>query len=462
MIKYVVGALLAAIVPAFADGLTISNLPPAAPLAGAELFPCVQAGSTDKCTITQAAAFAYSLLSGDCVATTSGSITCTKTGGAPFGNLATLNAAPAGTLTGATLAASVTASSLTSLGQLLTLGVTGSAVFNSTLSAKGAIGCGTESVADYINVYAYGGGAWITCQADATGVAGTFATRTKNWPGGVAAPIGAIHWGFADMPTASGSPPVWAQYSETRKFPGTTGFSVVNEQDVTNFISGLPKIDPYVMLPSAQLAADLWLASGGGCKVGTPCYNPLTTLTNLSANSAQAAIGILNNGSDFITGIAVQYNALSGVDGKTLGVFAPVLAMATGHALEWSTCSDVTAPYPTHCAANHVAARISAQQGTAATLGQLLFHDSAVNVETATNAEFSVLLNSSDTEGLAVVGDSSGNTPTLAAIGGPAAINVGLAPKGTGTVVINSTPGVTCSGTPTSSFASTKGIVTHC
>ena len=32
----------------------------------------------------------------------------------------------------------------------------------------------------------------------------------------------------------------------------------------------------------------------------------------------------------------------------------------------------------------------------------------------------------------------------------------------TGTVQGNSITGVTCSGTPTSSFASTKGIVTHC
>ena len=33
---------------------------------------------------------------------------------------------------------------------------------------------------------------------------------------------------------------------------------------------------------------------------------------------------------------------------------------------------------------------------------------------------------------------------------------------GTGTIKINGTAGLTCSGTPSSSFASVKGVVTHC
>ena len=53
-------------------------------------------------------------MSGDCAIVASGAITCTSTGGVSFGSLATANAAPAGTLTGTTLAAGVTASSLIS------------------------------------------------------------------------------------------------------------------------------------------------------------------------------------------------------------------------------------------------------------------------------------------------------------------------------------------------------------
>jgi hypothetical protein len=109
---------------------------------------------------------------------------------------------------------------------------------------KGVESCGTESVADYINVYAYGAGAWITCQADSAGVAGTYATRTKNWSGGAAVQAAAMFWGFSDMPTGSGSPPSWAIYSEARKYPGTTGPTVTLESDISNF-KAHSALDPY-------------------------------------------------------------------------------------------------------------------------------------------------------------------------------------------------------------------------
>jgi hypothetical protein len=55
-------------------------------------------------------------LSGDCTLTYASGINCTKTNGSLFGSLATLSAAPAGTLTGATLASNVVSSSLTGVG----------------------------------------------------------------------------------------------------------------------------------------------------------------------------------------------------------------------------------------------------------------------------------------------------------------------------------------------------------
>lgn len=67
----------------------ISQFPAASALTGVEAFPCDQAGGTFKCTVTQAVTFTYSLLSGDCTATSGGAITCTKTGGVAFGALAT-------------------------------------------------------------------------------------------------------------------------------------------------------------------------------------------------------------------------------------------------------------------------------------------------------------------------------------------------------------------------------------
>ena len=57
-------------------------------------------------------------LAGDCTLTYAGGINCTKTNGTLFGSLATLSAAPAGTLTGTTLASNVTGSSLTGVGTI--------------------------------------------------------------------------------------------------------------------------------------------------------------------------------------------------------------------------------------------------------------------------------------------------------------------------------------------------------
>ena len=57
-------------------------------------------------------------LSGDCTLTYASGINCTKTGGVAFGSLATLSAAPAGTLTGTTLALNVVSSSLTGVGTI--------------------------------------------------------------------------------------------------------------------------------------------------------------------------------------------------------------------------------------------------------------------------------------------------------------------------------------------------------
>ena len=55
-------------------------------------------------------------LGGDCTLTYAGGINCTKSNGTLFGSLATLSAAPAGTLTGTTLASNVITSSLTGVG----------------------------------------------------------------------------------------------------------------------------------------------------------------------------------------------------------------------------------------------------------------------------------------------------------------------------------------------------------
>ena len=57
---------------------------------------------------------------------------------------------------------------------------------------------------------------------------------------------------------------------------------------------------------------------------------------------------------------------------------------------------------------------------------------------------------------------SAGVTPAIRAIGGEANVSLNFTTTGTGGLQINGTPGLTCSGAPTASFASTRGLVTHC
>jgi hypothetical protein len=90
--RYLLPFLVALSAPADAQ-VAISALTAASALTGIEAFPCVQSATTKKCTVTQAVTFTYSLLSGDCTATSGGALTCSipvahVTG---LGSLATLS-----------------------------------------------------------------------------------------------------------------------------------------------------------------------------------------------------------------------------------------------------------------------------------------------------------------------------------------------------------------------------------
>jgi hypothetical protein len=67
----------------------VAALTAASALAGSELLYCVQGGADRKCTISQAATYVFSLVSGDCTAAAGGAITCLKTNGSAFSALAT-------------------------------------------------------------------------------------------------------------------------------------------------------------------------------------------------------------------------------------------------------------------------------------------------------------------------------------------------------------------------------------
>ncbi|MCI0598716.1 MAG: hypothetical protein L0Y60_04215 [Beijerinckiaceae bacterium] len=162
-------ALLTALAPAasHAADSTVSAMTAAGALSGAELLYCVQGGADRKCTADQTDTYTFSRISQDCTATSAGVTTCLRTNNVLFGTLATLNAAPAGTLTGATLAAGVTASSLTSVGTL-TGGATGAGYtidFGASTEA-GALGIANGGTGQTTAAAAFGALSPLTTKGD--------------------------------------------------------------------------------------------------------------------------------------------------------------------------------------------------------------------------------------------------------------------------------------------------------
>ena len=146
---FVTGTLLTAAVPAFTGDVTNSA---GSLTTSVGKINGVALGTTTATSgnvlVGSGSAWVTQPISGDCSLTSAGALTCTKTSGTSFGSLATLSAAPAGTLTGTALASGVVSSSLTSLGTLtapLNIGAT-------SITDTGVLLQATSSVAGYNQV----------------------------------------------------------------------------------------------------------------------------------------------------------------------------------------------------------------------------------------------------------------------------------------------------------------------
>jgi hypothetical protein len=78
---------------ALAASSNVNSLTASGAIVGAQLTYCPVGATTDyKCTFTQVDAFINAQFSGDCTASGTGALTCTKTNGTAFGGLATVTA----------------------------------------------------------------------------------------------------------------------------------------------------------------------------------------------------------------------------------------------------------------------------------------------------------------------------------------------------------------------------------
>lgn len=301
---------------------------------------------------------------------------------------------------------------------------------------------GFQASGDYLGINPYSGGKYAYgANADVVMTAGgassslplTVAARTLGTGVGGQA-YGNIGWCFNDF---VGARKCWANYYESRRYSGATGASQVGEWNVTEFGTANGH-DPYSLkFAGGSYSAGLRLLSGGACINATKCWDPVTSSYSAVAGPASAAVTFGNNGSTFNTAINFAHDALTGADGKTLGQSAPAIKFASGHSIDWESCTNTTS-YPINCAVDNVTGRISASQDTGAIFTKMVFVDNGVQFQnTLGNSEFFVITNPTDTAGVAVSGASASNTPVISPVGAGPNLNLSLVPKGGGVLIMN-------------------------
>lgn len=300
---------------------------------------------------------------------------------------------------------------------------------------------GFQATGDYLgtsnysgNKYAYGANSDVVMTAGGAASTSplTLASRTLGSTGTQS--FGSINWCFNDF---VGARDCWVNYSESRRYSGATSGSQVAEWEVTEFGTSTGH-DPYSRrFALGNYSAGLRLYSGGGCVTATKCWDAVALTYTAVSVPASVALAFGNNGSSFNTGINFANDSLTGVDGKTAGQSAPAIKFASGHSIDWQSCTNITS-YPNNCAVDNVTARITASQGTAAILTKMVFVDAGIQFNNILgNSEFQIITNATDTAGLVVSGGSGSNTVLLSASGTQANVNIIFLPKGTGVVQIN-------------------------
>lgn len=278
---------------------------------------------------------------------------------------------------------------------------------------------GTCLNTDYLTSYAYAGatnnGALLEYDCAHGNPALVLANRSKNNSNdGATAALFAFN--FNDR-TAATQINTWSIYDENRVYPGVTSNTVTNENEITN-LAGVTAtgLDPFAFNFALGVRLDLALAlqSGGGCTVTFPCYNPATGLTNLTPSSASAALGINNNGADFLSGINFGWNAIHGNDGKTAGDYGRAVVMPTLDAIEWDYCTN-TASYPANCAGSTVAAYIQSTVTSAASVQRFSFDNTFGMILANANSDFmfNVAVNSTYDNGVKVQPAVQGSAPAI-------------------------------------------------
>lgn len=228
--------------------------------------------------------------------------------------------------------------------------------------------------------------------------------------------IGGNFWGVNDNSVQIQT--AYAAYFEARRKPGT-GITHAIEMDIVNEGDVVP-LTSYSMVPG-NITPGLWIASGGEVA---------------GANSASVAIGILNNGANFVKGIVFHSTSIVGTDGVNGAGVA--VEFAKGHTMQWLTPSGVQG------------AAIGSDVSNGAKNQRLLFSDIGLLFRNSADLNlFRFGISSEHVNGFDFLPGATGVQPVLYANGTDTNVDLALQAKGAGTVDFR-TP--TVSGTAGASF----------
>lgn len=201
-------------------------------------------------------------------------------------------------------------------------------------------------------------------------------------------------------------------YGEARVYPGTVSDAFAAELEAIN-LSGLANASPTpyreLVVGSAQA---LRLGAGGG--------------QGLSVEPALSALAIVPNGTTFNAGIVFEKGALTGADGDT--GFGDAILMAKGHMAAWYAEGDGNGErtfFVTSTISDaDFKSSIQAQDGA------ILF------IQPNDTVGFAISTVASAANGIGVKPAITGEAPELESFGAVADVDLRLAPKGAGTVIL--------------------------
>lgn len=262
---------------------------------------------------TGGTAYAPVVLSSDCTLTYTGAITCLSTNGTSFGTLATLNAAPAGTLTGATLAAGVTASSLTSVGTIAT-GVWNGTVVTGQYGGTGVANTG-HTITIGSNVTMSGAYSFTGTLTGATSVtfptSGTLSTTT----GTVTAVSVATANGFGGSSSGGATPALTITCSTCIQSASTWAQGDILYYNGSNWVDLPVGTSGYFLTTHGASANPTWTAgSGGSGTVTSVTFTGDGTVESSTPSSAVTTSGtvtatLANAGAGTVLGNATSSSA---------------------------------------------------------------------------------------------------------------------------------------------------------